>query len=137
MFASIKALLSGKTLFACSHSARRSASFRMDGEKVTFNLSDKQTEWCPECLSKMTILCVFCARPIFIGDPICLPICKKNKVPPSAVLYEDFGSSGQEGQYVSCLRFNCCDSGANRAGFWQPPGVVARVMRPVPQILDT
>jgi hypothetical protein len=83
------------------------------------------TEYCHACLSRMAILCAWCGKPIFIGDPVTLYIPK------------DSGYRLREGskiycenplQLVGCLRWECAESGADRAGFWYPPGEVYRVL---------
>ena len=36
---------------------------------------------------------------------------------------------------MGCLRWECAQSGGDRAGFWIPPGKVHRVLSPVEQCL--
>jgi len=89
---------------------------------------DGKTDYCHRCLEKMAIRCSWCGGVIFIGDPVTLysPNDKNHKMPDYAVLHNK-----KDNSYVGCLRLNCAETGADRAGFWYPPGKVYRVPTPI------
>jgi hypothetical protein len=97
-------------------------------DETTIPIIDGKTDYCHRCLEKMAIRCAWCGEVIFIGYPITLysPRDKDHKMPDYAVLH-----NGEHNSYVGCLRWNCAESGADRAGFWYPPGKVYRVPTPI------
>lgn len=65
----------------------------------------------------MSIQCAWCGKSIAIGDPVTLYTPEDSyEVPDYAVPYTEGGSKA----LVGCLRWNCADTGADRAGFWMP-----------------
>lgn len=73
-------------------------------------------DYCLDCIGKMAIQCAWCGKPIFIGDPITLYTPRRDsKTPEHAMIYNK-----EPLQLVGCLRGNCAESGADRAGFWLP-----------------
>lgn len=76
-----------------------------------------EVEYCLACILGMAIRCAWCKLPIFIGDPITLytPREADFKVPEHAVVY-----SLEPLRLVGCLRWDCAQTGADRAGFWLP-----------------
>lgn len=85
------------------------------------------TAYCHACLAKMVIRCAWCGQPIFVGDPVTLYTPGQNFVLPEyAQIYRR-----DPLQIVGCLRWNCAATGADRAGFWVPPGQVKRVQSPL------
>ncbi len=96
--------------------------------KTKIPIVDGKTDYCHRCLEKMAIRCAWCGGVIFIGDPITLysPRDRNRKMPDYAVLHNK-----EHNSYVGCLRWNCAESGADRAGFWYPPGQVMRVPSPL------
>jgi hypothetical protein len=72
----------------------------------------------------MAIRCAWCGNVIFIGDPITLytPAKKDFSIPEYAKIYTD-----KPLRIVGCLRWDCAETGADRAGFWMPPGKVHRM----------
>ncbi len=113
----------------CGHTTRTKVHLKAFGGECFLELpvKDGKTSYCWDCLEAMTILCAWCGEPIFIGDPITLysPTDENFEVPDYAVVY-----NWELRQLVGCLRMNCADSGAGRAGFWVPPGKVFRVVSP-------
>ena len=107
----------------CGHETFLKDRVEAFGESVITELPIKNgtTPYCHRCLEKMAIRCAWCGRAIFIGDPITLysPRDKDQKMPDYAISYKD--------RFVGCLRWNCAETGADRAGFWYPPGRVVRV----------
>ena len=89
---------------------------------------DGKTDYCHRCLEKMAIRCAWCGKVIFVGDPVTLysPRDKDRKMPEYAVLHNK-----EHNSYVGCLRWDCAETGADRAGFWYPPGKVYRVPTPI------
>ncbi len=89
--------------------------------------------WCISCLDAMSIRCAWCGLSIYICDPVTLYTPKDlGKLPLWRVLYD--GEDLKHAAAVGCLRMNCADTGADRAGFWMPGedgrGRVARVASP-------
>lgn len=120
----------------CGHLTKRKDSITAFEETVSCKLplnNDRSTDYCHACLEKMTIRCAWCGKPIFIGDPVTLYAQSDEsdqELPDYAVKYG-------ERSYVGCLRWECADSGADRSGFWNPPGEVFRVMSPLEQCLQS
>lgn len=75
-----------------------------------------------------SIKCAWCGKIILCGDPITLytPCQKDFKIPKHAVVYKKSPL-----QLVGCLRWNCAESGVDRAGFWLFPGKVQRALSPI------
>ncbi len=92
---------------------------------IELPIKNNKTDYCHRCLEKMTIKCAWCGQSIFIGEPITLysPIDKNFQIPKHAVIHQE-----DPLQLVGCLRINCADTGADRAGFWYPPGKVRRIL---------
>lgn len=111
-----------KTWAKCGHKTKKKDKIHAFGETVTMKLckDNGKIPYCHRCLEKMTIRCVWCGKPIFIGDPITLCSPKPSfKIPSWAVVY-----SKKPLRLVGCLRYQCADTGAARAGFWDTPGKV-------------
>lgn len=87
---------------------------------TTIPVKNGKTPYCHRCLEKMAIQCAWCDNPIFIGDPVTLYEPKKDnpRLKPHATW---IGNA-----VVGCLSIHCADTGADRAGFWYPPGKVKR-----------
>jgi len=126
--------------------------------KTKMPVINDKVEYCLDCIGKMTICCAWCGGPIFIGDPITLysptkrpkHLLKKgvitksdaernnNQFKAGGVVYDEKTMS-----LVGCLRMNCADTGADRAGFWVPSddkireGTVHRIMSPIEQCMAT
>ena len=81
---------------------------------ITIPVVEGKIDYCHHCLEEMTIQCAWCGKAIFIGDPVTLYSKNKDcKIPDYAVLYKEHGHDA----YVGCLRWDCADTGADRAGF--------------------
>jgi len=87
-----------------------------------------KVSYCLQCIEAMTIQCAWCGEHILPGEPITLytPRDKNYTIPEGAVTY-----SQDPLRLVGCLRFDCAQTGADRAGFWVPPGQVEPVMSPL------
>lgn len=110
----------------CGHKTKLHDRVTAFGESTLTRLSikDGKIDYCHQCIEKMAIQCAWCGHTIFIGDPITLysPRDEDFEVPEHAIFYQEDSL-----QLVGCLRWNCADSGADRMGFWLPPGIVQRV----------
>lgn len=110
----------------CGHKTRLSNRIHAFGSSVKTRIrpNNGKVEYCHECLQDMAIQCGWCDGAIFIGDPITLysPNNKDYTPKKHAKIYND-----EPLTIVGCLRMNCADTGADRAGFWMPPGEVKRV----------
>jgi hypothetical protein len=92
---------------------------------------DGNLNYCLDCITKMSIQCAWCEKPIWIGDPVTLYIPENNyTIPKYAVRYDK-----EPQRLVGCLRQDC-GSGVDRKGFWIPPGKVLRVPSPIEMLLS-
>lgn len=103
---------------------------------------DGVPDFCLECIGKMTIRCPWCKEEISIGDPITLYSTgnKDFKVPEESVVFKEDPLT-----LVGCLRFDCADTGCDRAGFWypdtedyvegKPKGKVFRIPSPIEMMM--
>ncbi len=119
-----------KIVAGCGHEALEKDKVTAFGAscETKIPIVDGKTEYCHRCLEKMAIRCAWCGGVIFIGDPITLysPRDKDRKIPEYAVLYDK-----EHNSYVGCLRWNCAETGADRAGSWYPTGKVYRIPTPI------
>jgi hypothetical protein len=94
----------------------------------------KKIPYCLDCVEKMTIICPWCRRPIFIGDYITLykPLDPNFKIPEGAVVY-----STNPLQLVGCQRSDCAETGADYCGIWEVPGKVKRIPSAIERVLIT
>lgn len=88
------------------------------------------TEYCLDCIGKMTIRCVWCGGTIWVGDPITLYAAGEEgdgrSARPDATSYQE-DEHDEWGRYIGCLRVGCAVTGGDRSGFWVIPGRVERV----------
>ena len=114
----------------CGHMTRIKDLVTAFGRTITTTVpvENGKTEYCHKCLEKMAIRCAWCGNPIFIGNPVTLysPNDSQRQMPDYSVLYDKELNS-----YVGCLNWECAETGADRAGFWYPPGKVVRVLSPI------
>lgn len=104
----------------CGHQTYQKGQIVAFGEHTTTEMplnNQRSVDWCLACIEKMAIPCAWCEKPIFIGDPVTLysPVDKTFEIPDHAVIYDK-----ERLQLVGCLRWECADTGADRAGFWLP-----------------
>jgi len=82
----------------------------------------RRRELCPDCLTaelrQVTIRCALCGFAIFPGEPVALYGGPKSSFRGTA------GTAEHDGQYVGCLRCDCCPSGGFFAGHWDGQRVV-------------
>lgn len=113
------------------------------GEQLRCHLQlnpDGTVDFSLDDIGKMSIKCAWCAKPILAGLPITLytPTEPDFVIPEYAVVYKE-----EPLQLVGCLRMGCCDTGADRAGFWVPntdepekrEAHVHRVLSPLEQVI--
>jgi hypothetical protein len=110
----------------CGHRTKRAGWAEAFGERhfVEMPLAENgRPDYCLACVGCMAIRCAWCGAVIRIGDPVILYSPEKDfVVPVHAVHYSE-----DPLQLVGCLRWDCADTGGDRAGFWMPPGRVHRV----------
>lgn len=110
----------------CGHTSKLEKEISVKGQKVKLRIKykpNKKFPYCLDCIEKMTIICPWCKRPIFIGDYVTLytPMDPNYKIPKGTVVY-----SKNPLRLVGCQRQNCVDSGADYCGTWEAPGFVKR-----------
>lgn len=126
----------GTMMAECGHVTPIEFDAEVMGEPHHMKLkrADKAPPFCRECFIEGAIVCPWCGKPITYGDPITLytPMKKDFKIPEGAVVFQE-----NPLQLVGCLRIGCADTGADRAGFWQYPGKVYRVLSPLELCMQT
>ncbi|MFH0819492.1 MAG: hypothetical protein V1892_00495 [bacterium] len=125
-----------KIIAQCGHEIKLKDEVSAFGETTITTIKpdeDGKVEYCHRCLEKMAIQCAWCGKSIFIGYPITLytPKNKDFAIPPHAVIFNK-----DPLQLVGCLRWDCAQSGVDRAGFWLPPGKVYRVPTPLEIVMS-
>lgn len=104
-----------------------------EGVITEIPVQNRKAPHCHKCLAQMAIRCAWCGKTIFIGDAVTLYQPEESyQIPDYAVFY-----SQDPPRLVGCLRWECADSGVDRAGFWMPPGEVERVPSPLEMALVT
>lgn len=127
-------LFCGKIMAQCGHETKIWDICAAQGEKHIIKMipQNGQLPYCHKCFSAMTIRCAWCGKPIFPGEPVTLYAAGENfRVPDYAVVFNK-----KPLQVVGCLRVRCADTGADRMGFWMPPGQVLRVQSPMEQMIQ-
>lgn len=116
----------------CGHATNQSGKvtnpFGEEGDLQMPLADNGHPDYCLECVAAMSVRCAWCGKSIDVGDPVTLYVPKESFVAP------DYAVRHEEGGHVSlvgCLRWECASSGADRQGFWYPPGKVKRVPSPV------
>jgi hypothetical protein len=118
----------------CGHHTKQRGPVQAFGQTATIRMpknKDGSVDYCLACIGEMMIRCAWCGKPIFIGEPITLYTPRGDfQVPEHAVVYNN-----DPLQLVGCLRWDCAESGVDRAGFWLPGddcnGRVYRVPTPI------
>lgn len=114
----------------CGHTTPIKGRITVFEESYTMKmpLSDNgKPDYCLDCIGKMSIRCAWCGNPISIGDPVTLYLLGESERPAEhAVAYKKDPRC-----FVGCLGWDCANSGADRQGFWMPPGEVERCLSPL------
>jgi len=109
----------------CGHQTRLFGSLEAYGERIEIIGLSKKPLLCFSCMHQLTIRCAWCGKPIFPGDPVTL------YSPMDSTYVPNYSATVRHLDnpviYVGCLRLDCAESGADRAGFWNPPDGVHRV----------
>ena len=110
----------------CGHETKMKKEVTINGEKSTLHVKYhpfKKVPLCLDCIEKMTIICPWCNKPIFIGDYITLykPASPNFTIPKGSKIY-----SNNPLLLVGCQRSSCADTGADYCGIWDIPGKVRR-----------
>ena len=118
-------------LCGCGHRTKRKTIMKIDGKEGVFKMP-KNREFCHKCFAESAIKCAWCGETILPGEPITLysPAKKDFEIPDHAVIYKRVPL-----QLVGCLKWKCCETGADRMGFWVMPGRVYRVMSPIEMLI--
>lgn len=122
----------------CGHETKIKDTVTAFGETITteIHIPENETypEYCHRCIEKMAIKCAWCGSPIFIGDLVTLYTPKNNgfQIPEGAKKYSDNPT-----RLVGCLKWECAETGADRAGFWMPPGKVERIPSPLEIVMQS
>ena len=102
--------------YQCGHRGSQSYAISIYGE-LSKEVSDGQH--CPECfiawLNSFVIRCASCRLPIYPGEGVAL-YHKSN-----SGLHKDIGYAVGE-NYLGCMRWDCCPSGAFYGGNWDGSG---------------
>lgn len=114
----------------CKHRTKRAGSIVSGGHRLLTSMplaANGSPDYCLDCIAGMSIKCAWCDNPISIGDPVTLYVAGEScKIPEHAVrLKED------PRRLVGCLGFDCAETGADRQGFWVPPGRVEQMDSPI------
>ena len=114
----------------CGEKTKKTGEILSCGESLIISLPlsrNGNPDYCLSCVAKMSIKCAWCGNLIHIGDPVTLYLPQESfKIPEYAVRYDK-----DERCLVGCLGFECTTTGADRQGFWVPPGKVKRVASPI------
>lgn len=113
----------------CGHKTKLKGKVSAFGETIITEINPRKgkVEYCHKYLEKMAIKCAWCAKPIFIEDPITLysTTCL-DKMPEHTVIFSE-----ELMQVVGCGRSSCAQTGADYAGIWVPgengKGMVERI----------
>ncbi|MCL5406967.1 MAG: hypothetical protein M1429_00480 [Patescibacteria group bacterium] len=132
------ASLSVTYLARCGHKTklREEIGPKDDRREITLLLTENRPDFCLSCLESAIIRCAWCGQTIWPDNPITLYETSQKDFQPKdgSRLYSE--KDGYK-TYVGCLRWNCADTLADRAGFWRMPGFVERQMSPIEQCLNT
>jgi hypothetical protein len=120
----LKKIFKVKHMAKCGHLTKLKDHIHAFGESVELEITNSNDiGYCHKCLEKMTILCAWCKKPIFIGNVITLysSTNKDFKIPKHAVVHNKKHNS-----LVGCGRTTCADTGMDYVGTWMPPGKVQK-----------
>lgn len=131
------------TANTCGHRTKQNGEvISPQGEKCLMGMplaDNGHPDYCLDCIGKMGIRCAWCGGSINIGEPVTLYLPKDGVVLPELVL-PDYAVKYEEEKcptrFVGCLRWGCANTGADRQGFWMPPGVVKRVSSPIETLMS-
>ena len=106
----------------CGHRTHLKATRCVFGEELQFDLTDegrKRPVYCVDCLATKAIQCAWCSGVILPGEPVTVysPV-EEDYVPPLHAIAHNDTEGDEPLRLIGCLRWDCADSGADRAGFW-------------------
>lgn len=109
-----------KVRYACGHDGPKEYVGHFYGEEMEPSAEILKTrEKCPDCqvaeMKPLVIRCAQCGLPIFPGAPVAL------YAGPAAAFTKGWATM-VDGQYVGCLRWDCCPSGGFFSGHWTSKG---------------
>ncbi|MFN3188569.1 MAG: hypothetical protein ACK42D_03465 [Candidatus Paceibacteria bacterium] len=122
------------TANVCTHRTKSIGRVQAHGERYAIAMpltENGNPDYCLDCIADMSIICAWCENHIHVGDPVTLYIPQESyKVPEHAVRYD-----ADERCLIGCLGWDCADTGADRQGFWLPPGKVVLAVSPFEMIM--
>lgn len=126
-----------KIVCGCGHTSKLKKKVSVGGERILLRINyrpDKQIPYCLDCVEKMSIVCPWCGKPIFVGDYITLytPSNPDFKIPEGAVVYSE-----NPLRLVGCQRSTCAETGADYCGIWEVPGVVKKFPSAIEHVMMT
>ncbi|MBI5765687.1 hypothetical protein HZA71_00475 [Candidatus Falkowbacteria bacterium] len=97
------------------------------GKTMVYSPGRTDIEYCPACLAKMVIQCIWCKKPIFPGNPISVfTAVGKHKIPDQAYIL-----TGKPLQAISCADPGCLKKfNGEINGIWVAPGKVGEIFSP-------
>ncbi len=109
----------GRQVYACGHEDADRFDLELYGERQRFNDAYfKDKPYCGDCLLKFvmegSIRCAACGLIIRDDDPVALY--------SSGDGLGRYPSTLVDGQYVGCMRWDCCPSGGFFSGHWTSQG---------------
>jgi hypothetical protein len=108
-----------KIRYRCGHS--EPSKFKIFVYGIVFSPPDGD-KYCPECWLKRikwhVIRCASCGLPILPGEPVALYSWT------SRGLRFRQAAARHKRQYIGCMRWDCCPSGAFFSGYWSEKGFV-------------
>ena len=121
----------------CGYKTKLNKIVERDEERVRLSIRYrpfKPIPYCLDCAEKMTIICPWCGKPIFVGDYVTLytPTDPNFKIPEGAVVYSE-----NPLRLVGCQRSTCAETGADYCGIWDVPGVVKRFPSAIERVMMT
>lgn len=123
------------TASVCGHKTFVKGSVTAFGQttRTVMPLKDGRPEYCLDCITDMAVQCAWCTLPIFIGDAVTLysPREIEYEVPSFAVVYSEVPP-----RLVGCLRWDCAQTGADRAGVWLPNSIGKGHVKRMPTVFE-
>ena len=136
----VLASLGIQTTAECGHKTKWRGIVGPYDDRREINLHSEKNgkpDYCLKCIENTTIRCAWCNEIILPNDPITLYGAENDGgfVPKKWV--QIYNNDGKSTTYVGCLRWDCAETGADRAGFWRMPGKVERHPTPIEECLNS
>jgi hypothetical protein len=110
----------GKVTYACGHEDHETFALDLYGEKIALTEKFfKDRPFCGDCFIAEIVAascrCAKCGLIIQPGEPVAL------YGGPRRAFRKEWATK-HDGQFIGCLRGDCCPSGGFFAGYWTPEG---------------